>query len=81
MVKRELIDTRGNSSRSTRTSAQEIHEASSANKNCDSVVVEDNNIQCRVLWSKYLTVKNRISGNLIVHDFSYFFVSFRTFSF
>lgn len=60
-VKRELIDTRGNSSRSTRTSAQEIHEASGANENCDSVVAEDNNIQRRVLRSKYLTVKNRIS--------------------
>ncbi|CAA2974441.1 non-structural maintenance of chromosomes element 4 homolog A-like isoform X2, partial [Olea europaea subsp. europaea] len=60
-VKRELIDTRGNSTRSTRTSAHEIHEASGANENCDSVGAEDNNIQRRVLRSKYLTVKNRIS--------------------
>ncbi|CAI9754839.1 unnamed protein product [Fraxinus pennsylvanica] len=59
-VKRELIDTRGNS-RSTRTSAHEIREASDANENCDSVVTEDNSIQRRVLRSKYLTVKNRIS--------------------
>ncbi|KAL2466226.1 Non-structural maintenance of chromosomes element 4A [Abeliophyllum distichum] len=66
-VKRESINNRGNSSRGTRTSAPEIDEASgainnsSANENCDSGEAEASALKRRVLRSKYLTVKNRIS--------------------
>lgn len=73
-VKRELIDNRGNCSRITRTNAREVNEASGVNEDCDSGEAEDCTFRRRVLRSKYLTVKNRISGNLISHHFSEFLV-------
>ncbi|KAL2501660.1 Non-structural maintenance of chromosomes element 4-like protein A [Forsythia ovata] len=49
------------SRRSTRGTAQNTNEAPSTGNNCDSGVTEDGAIGRRVLRSKYLTVKNRIS--------------------
>ncbi|KAL2480549.1 Non-structural maintenance of chromosomes element 4A [Abeliophyllum distichum] len=56
-VNRETRSSRG----STRGIAQNTNEAPSTGNNCDSGVNEDGAIGRRVLRSKYLTVKNRIS--------------------
>lgn len=54
-VKKEMIN---GSSRITRSSAHNVNEAQG------TTITEDNVVERRVLRSKYLRFKNRISGNL-----------------